>query len=159
MHDNALGVSIPQNNLNELLNYANEKLKDTEFIIKYDVDYIYDFNISHPEASQEIYGIAKYKEIWGQGLHEPVIAFTNVKLTPGNLFLMGAKNNTWKVSINKDLSMIKFNSSEERFDELYEPYGNVIVDLIGTCEINDWNDSAQINIIDYNIVKKNKFDF
>ena len=158
-HDNALGVSIPQNNLNELLNYANEKLKDTEFIIKYDVDYVYDFNISHPEASQEIYGIAKYKEIWGQGLHEPVIAFTNVKLTPGNLFLMGAKNNTWKVSINKDLSMIKFNSSEERFDELYEPYGNVIVDLIGTCEINDWNDSAQINIIDYNIVKKNKFDF
>ena len=158
-HNNACGVSIPQNNLNELLNYANEKLKDTEFIIKYDVDYVYDFNISHPEASQEIYGIAKYKEIWGQGLHEPVIAFTNVKLTPGNLFLMGAKNNTWKVSINKDLSMIKFNSSEERFDELYEPYGNVIVDLIGTCEINDWNDSAQINIIDYNIVKKNKFDF
>lgn len=158
-HDNALGVSIPQNNLNELLNYANEKLKDTEFIIKYDVDYVYDFNISHPEASQEIYGIAKYKEIWGQGLHEPVIAFTNVKLTPGNLFLMGAKNNTWKVSINKDLSMIKFNSSEEKFDELYEPYGNVMIDLIGTCEINDWNDSAQINIIDYNIVKKNKFDF
>ena len=93
-HNNACGVSIPQNNLNELLNYANEKLKDTEFIIKYDVDYVYDFNISHPEASQEIYGIAKYKEIWGQGLHEPVIAFTNVKLTPGNLFLMGAKNNT-----------------------------------------------------------------
>lgn len=55
--------------------------------------------------------------------------------------------------------MIKFNSSEEKFDELYEPYGNVMIDLIGTCEINDWNDSAQINIIDYNIVKKNKFDF
>lgn len=55
--------------------------------------------------------------------------------------------------------MIKFNSSEEEFENLIEPYGHVIVNLVGTCEINDWDNSPQVNIIDYEIVERQQYDF
>ena len=159
-HDNALGASLPQENAVKLINYANEKLKDTEFTVKYDIDFIYsleDFNLQ--DIENDIHSIAELKSIWGQGIEEPKIAFKNIKLNSLNTQLMGAKKNTWKINTCSKLSFIKFNSSEEEFNNLIEPFGSVYVDIIGTCEINDWNDAPQINIIDYNIVKRQKYDF
>ena len=95
----------------------------------------------------------------GQGVEEPKIAITGLRLTAANMQLMGAKKNTWKITTDSNLSMIKFGRSEEEFNNLIEPYGSVTIDLVGTCEINDWNDAPQINIIDYNIVKRVQFDF
>lgn len=160
-HDNALGVSIPYDKFNDFVSYSNEKLKDVEFTVKYEVDLIYSLDgaYSTQVVNNDIYSLAELKHIWGQGISEPMIAFTDVKLTANNLHLMGAKKNTWKISTDSNLSFIKFGSSEEEFESLVEPYGSVTIDIIGTCEINDWNDSPQINIVDYNIVKRQKYDF
>ena len=149
-HDNALGVSIPYHNFNPFVDYANEKLKDVEFIVKHDVDLIYPMDLGHNSQAvgNDIYSLAELKAVWGQGVEEPKIALTGVRLTAGNMHLMGAKKNTWKITTDSNLSMIKFGGSEEEFDNLIEPYGSVTIDLVGTCEINDWNDAPQINIID-----------
>lgn len=160
-HDNALGVSIPYDNYHEFVDYANEKLKDVKFEVKHDVDYIYDMtnNYNIQDIGNDISSLAAMKHIWGQGIQEPVLAFKGLKLTPANLQLMGAKKNTWKITTNGSLGFIKFNSSEEEFEDLLEPYGHVVIDIIGTCEINDWNSAPQINIIDYNIISRQKYDF
>lgn len=160
-HDNALGVSIPYDNYHEFVQYANEKLKDVKFKVKHDVDYIYDMtnNYNIQDIGNDISSLASMKHIWGQGIQEPILAFKGLKLTPNNLQLMGAKKNTWKITTNGSLSFIKFNSSEEEFEDLIEPYGHVIVDIVGTCEINDWNNSPQINITDFSITDRKKYDF
>ena len=160
-HDNALGVSIPYHNFNPFVEYANSKLQDVEFVVKHDVDLIYPIGTGCTSQSigNDIYSLAELKAIWGQGVEEPKIAITGLRLTAANMQLMGAKKNTWKITTDSNLSMIKFGGSEEEFNNLIEPYGSVTIDLVGTCEINDWNDAPQINIIDYNIVKRVQFDF
>lgn len=157
-HHQAFGANISDKNFKKLIEYANEELKDINFSIKHSVDTIYELS-DYENIENDILSIAELKPIWGQGIQEPLIAFSNVKLTNGCLQLMGAKKNTWKITTDSKLSFIKFNSSEELFEELIEPYGSVIIDLVGTCEINDWNGAPQINIIDYEIKERNIYDF
>lgn len=160
-HDNALGVSIPYEKFHDFVNYSNDKLKNIKFVVKYDVDIIYDMSKTNVnfDVDNDVYSIASLKHIWGQGVEEPMLVFKNVKLTSDKLQLMGTKKNTWKINTDNKLSMIKFNSSEDEFNNLIEPYGSVIVDIVGTCEINDWNDSPQINIVDYEIINRQEYDF
>lgn len=157
-HHQAFGANISDKNFKNLIEYANEELKDINFSIKHNVDVIYELS-DYENIENDILSIAELKSIWGQGIQEPLIAFSNIKLTNGCLQLMGAKKNTWKITTNSKLSFIKFNSSEELFKELVEPYGSVTIDLVGTCEINDWNGAPQINIVDYEIKERNVYDF
>lgn len=157
-HHQAFGANISDKNFKSFIEYANEKLKDINFSIKHNVDVIYELS-DYENIENDILSIAELKPIWGQGIQEPLIAFSNIKLTNGCLQLMGAKKNTWKITTNSKLSFIKFNSSEELFKELIEPYGSVTIDLVGTCEINDWNGAPQINIVDYEIKGRNVYDF
>lgn len=154
-HANAFGAFVSDTNFNELIKYANEKLEMFDFTPKYDVDFIYD-NISLNDIA--ISTIASYKNLWGQGIEEPKIVIKDLHITKDLLTLM--KGTTLKVTLpNSEVTLIKFGSSNEEYEELYSELGCVIIDVVGTCEINSWNMKPQIKIIDYEIKERKEYYF
>ena len=49
------------------------------------------------------------------------------------------KSPTLKITLPGNLTLIKFKSSQEEFDRLYSDEGCVTVNIIGTCNLNEWN--------------------
>ena len=152
-HANAFGASVTDENFNELINYSNEKLKDFDFTPKYDVDLIFNFDDIN---DYDVRDIASYKHLWGQMVDEPFIAIENVPVYAENLKLM--KGTTLKIE-TPTMELIKFGSSDEEYESLYSKLGCVIINVVGRCEINSWNNKPQICIEDYEIIKKQQYYF
>ena len=158
-HANAFGAGIKISNVVDFLKYSNEKLSTIDFSPCYNVDLLYtgtDFN------SKEVLELAGYKNIWGQGVEEPLVAIENLKIHGNNVQLMSRdKNPTLKITLPNGMSLIKFRSSEEEYEKLYSETGCVSINLIGRPERNNWNGiiSPQILIEDYEIVGQTKYYF
>lgn len=154
-HANAFGCFVSDDNFNELIKYANEQLEMFDFSPKYNVDFVYD-NISLNDT--DIASIASYKNLWGQGIEEPKVVIRNLSVTKENLTLM--KGSTLKITLpNSEVTLIKFGSSNEEYEELYSDLGCVIIDVVGTCDINSWNMKPQIKILDFEIKDKKQYYF
>lgn len=126
-----------------------------DFTPKYNVDFIYD-HISLNDT--DISTIASYKNLWGQAIEEPKIVIKNLCITKDLLTLM--KGTTLKITLpNSEVTLIKFGSSNEEYEELYSELGCVIIDVVGTCDINSWNMKPQIKIIDYDIKERKEYYF
>ena len=71
------------------------------------------------------------------------------------------KKPTLKIILPGDLSLIKFGSSQEEYDSLYSETGCVTINVVGTCNLNEWNGkfSPQIIIEDYEILSKSNYYF
>ena len=135
-------------------------LANFDFSPCYKVDFIY--NGANEDFSQAIIDIARYKSIWGQEIGEPMVAIKNLKVTKDNLILMSRdKNPTLKITLDNGVSLIKFKSSEEEYENLYSDLGCVIIDIVGKCDINEWrgNITPQIKIEDYSIVGRQDYYF
>lgn len=152
-HANAFGSSVADENFEALIKYSNEKLKDFDFTPKYNVDIIFDYNDIIPE---DVMDIADYRRLWGQTVEEPFVVVENVPVYADNLALM--KGTTLKIT-TPAMELIKFGSSDEEYESLYSKLGCVIINVVGTCEINSWNGRPQIKIEDYEIIKKQQYYF
>ena len=155
-HDNAFGVSIRDEYFADFIKYANEKLKDVDFSPKYSSDVIYFANMVH---GSEILKLADLGHIWGQGVEEPLIAITDIKVDRNNLNLFGS---TLKISLPSDegISLVKFRSSNEEYESLYSELGCVTINVVGRCSRNSgWDDKPQIIIEDYEIVGRTAYYF
>jgi single-stranded-DNA-specific exonuclease len=146
-------------NFNEFINYCNITLADFDFSPCYKVDFEFDCDNFN---SQDIIKIAELKSIWGQGVEEPLIALTNIKITKDNLTLMSPdKNPTLKIVLPNGTSLIKFKVSEEEYEKLKTNYGYKVLSVVGRCERNIWNGniSPQIIIEDYEIISEIQYYF
>lgn len=155
-HDNAFGVSIRDEYFADFIKYANEKLKDVDFSPKYSSDVIYFANMVH---GSEILKLADLGHIWGQGVEEPLIAITDIKVDRNNLNLFGS---TLKIALPSDegISLVKFRSSNEEYESLYSELGCVTINVVGRCSRNSgWDDKPQIIIEDYEIVGRTAYYF
>ena len=155
-HDNAFGVSIRDEHFADFIEYANEKLKDVDFSPKYTPDVIYFANMVH---GSEILKLADLGHIWGQGVEEPVVVITDVKIDKNNLNLFGS---TLKIALPSDegISLVKFRSSNEEYESLYSELGCVTINVVGKCSRNSgWDDKPQIIIDDYEIVGRTAYYF
>lgn len=155
-HDNAFGVSIKDENFNSLIEYSNLHLKDIDFTPTHRVDIIYDANLVY---ENDILKIADLKYLWGQGVEEPKIAITGIKVGSGNLNLFGS---TLKITLpsNEGISLVKFRSSNEEYESLYSELGCVTINVVGKCSRNSgWDDKPQIIIDDYEIVGRTAYYF
>ena len=93
---------------------------------------------------------------------EPYIAIKNLKITQDNLQLMSPdKHPTLKIKLKNGVEVIKFKSSEEEYNSLISPTGCVIINVIGKCNKNVWNDriTPQITVTDYEIIERREYDF
>ena len=160
-HASAFGVSILDEQLDDLKNYINLKLQNFDFSNCYKVDFIW------PNNEINIYEniilkIGELKSIWGQGLAEPKITIENILVHKDNLTLMSPdKSPTLKIRLSNDLALIKFKSSQIEYENLYSETGCVTINIVGTCNLNVWNGniSPQIIIEDYEIVSKSAYYF
>ena len=155
-HDNAFGVSIRDEYFADFIEYANEKLKDVDFSPKYTPDVIYFANMVH---GSEILKLADLGHIWGQGVEEPTVVITDIKVDKNNLNLFGS---TLKIALPSDegISLVKFRSSNEEYESLYSELGCVTINVVGKCSRNSgWDDKPQIIIDDYEIVGRTAYYF
>ena len=160
-HANACGIIITDENLQEFIDYSNEKLKDCEFTPCTIVDFIwhgYDF------TGNDVLDIAGLDALWGQGLPQPIIALENLHVSPAAITLMSRdKKPTLKIILPNGVSMIKFGSSIEEYEQLMQTpeTGSIVMNIIGKCAINEWNGAItpQIKISEMEIVGQTLYYF
>ena len=71
------------------------------------------------------------------------------------------KKPTLRITLPGGLTLIKFRSSQEEYDSLYSDTGCITLNIVGTCNLNEWNGnfSPQIIIEDYEIISKSAYYF
>ena len=152
-HAMAFGVAFTPANLEQFKQKLRDDFGTIVFEKTYEVDFVWTMA---DDFDQTIIDIARYKDVWGQGVPEPIVAIEHVKLTDPiavNLLQKG----TLRIDLKpKQTSIIKFGSSVEEYTELLDK----TITVIGTCEINDWNgEFPQIKIMDYFFESVSSWDF
>ena len=145
-HDNAFGVSIPDENFATLIQYGNTELANFDFTPKYKVDIVY--NGTNIDIG-DIASLADNNDLWGEGLEEPKILirdlpvkFSDISLSPRGYF---------KMSLGSELDIVKMKMDIDEYDKI-ENNPNIKLDIIGTCFRNvGFGDGLQIRIEDYDI--------
>ena len=154
MHSNALGLSIPDSNVEKFLVYSNALLKDCNFTPVYNVDIEF---LANKIDKADILELADANSIWGKDVDEPLVAIKNVSITKDNLNLFGS---TLKIGLPDNISIVKFKSSQDEFDALNPGEGCIIIDVVGRCMRNTgWDNEPQIILEDYEIVRKQEYYF
>ena len=158
-HASAFGIGIVEDNLQTFIDKTNELLKDFDNTPCYYVD----LEVSVSQLSDnEVFAIGSNNDIWGQGLEEPLIAITNIRLTADDIHYMGEKQNTLKLTFpGRRTTMIKFNIKEEEKEALDPKDGTITITAIGKCGLNYYmgNVTPQIMLEDFEIVRQTKWDF
>lgn len=158
-HASAFGIGIREENLQDFINKTNELLKDFDTTPCYFVD----LEVTADQLNDnEVFAIGSNSDIWGQGLEEPLIAITNIRLTADDIHYMGEKKNTLKLTFpGRRTSMLKFNIKEEEKEILNPGSGAITITAIGKCSLNHYmgNVTPQVILEDFDIVKQTKWDF
>ena len=151
-HPNAFGVGIKDQNIQKIIEFTNEKLKDIDFRPIYWVDFIYKSDTLNPNT---ILTIGQYNYLWGQSLDKPKIAIEDINITPNNVQVM--KGPSLKFTIN-GIEYIKFKAAEEEI-KLFQDNAIVNITIVGECDINTWGgvERPQIIIVDYEVNKAIKY--
>lgn len=160
-HPNAFGVGFTPEGLEDFKELIAIIFSRTPFEKSYSVDFAWN---NKDDFDTAILEIADRKDLWGQGVSEPLIALT-VPITRDRVQLMG--KGTLKISIqNSQTTCIKFGFGEDKFAELTDffnfcPEGMLEVVIIGYCRKNEWNGNItpQIEICDYQISKSTAWYF
>ena len=136
-HASAFGAAVAQDKLEELKAYIAKELKDFDFSKTYKVDFIWNaFDLDL--FKETILDIGSLNWVWGQGIPEPQVAIEKIQIHPNNFTLMSPdKSPTINIQL-PGLSLIKFKSSQEEYEKLYSE-GTTTINIIGTCNINEWN--------------------
>ena len=158
-HASAFGVAFLDENAEAIRQYFNEHFSAIDFTPYYFVDFEKNANNFDPDI---ILTISEYKYLWGTEVKEPKIAVKNINVTKDNIVLMSKdKNPTIKITLPNGVALLKFKSNEEEFENLFSKSGCVVIDVVGTCAINEWNGkiTPQIFIENYNIIKRQEYFF
>ena len=153
-HDNAAGVGIKANQVDDFLYRIDQLLEDVSVEPIYRVDY--DFK-EIDNNNQRILEIAGMNDYWGQDIDRAYVNI-NFKITSSNFQVM--KSNTLKFNLPNGLSIIKFNGTDEEIEK-FTTTGYLEVNAICKCNANEWNGRVypQLLIEDYEIVDSSKYFF
>lgn len=158
-HPGAFGLSIDKENIETFIQKTDEILSNMNDEAIYYVDYIYN---NEEVNGNNILDIAELDELWGKDLDEPFIAIKNLKITPDMVTIYDKRGYTLKITLNNNISILKFRATEEDCEKFQtNNTGYIEVDIIGRCNKNEWNGyiSPQIFMEDYQIVDSNKYYF
>ena len=153
-HDNAFGVKISDENVKKLVAYTNEKFKDVSNERSYKVDLIYQGN---KIDTSDIITLADSGNLWGEGITEPLIAIEHLTLTDDKVDLSAKGYLT--ITLNSQLALVKRGVTLEQFEKLSVPGGRVIINAVGSCKRQSWDDKVVVDMEDYDIVFTYDFYF
>ena len=155
-HDNSAGWGIKEDNLEELLEYANKNLNDEDFSSSYLIDYI--FKANEKELIPVGMEIASCPELFGNGIDEVKVVITDIPLS--DILIMGADKSSIKISSNY-VDYIKFKD----LDFIEEVMNNrqKKITIKGRFNLNNWQNhkSLQVFVEDYDFQEEDdsRFDF
>ena len=162
-HANAFGVGFAENDVDLFINYMNTEFSDIEFNKYYAIDFLFEVT---DDFDSIILELASYKEVWGQGVTEPLIAIKDIPITGGRLTLMSPDQHpTLKITIpNHDTTCIQFGCSLEQFNELttlLDGLECIYLTVVGKCDKNEWRGDVtpQLKIEDYEVSKVDRWYF
>lgn len=158
-HAGAFGCRISDANIKQFINDTNEKLKDYSGEPTYLVDFIYQSNNIDINTILEI---PQLENFWAQNFKEPYVVIENLKLNRNNVvYYPKEATGTLKIKLPNDLDLIKFNVSPEEYKTLYSETGCIVVNIIGTCKLNEFlgNTNPEIFITDYEIINTIQYYF
>ncbi len=148
-HAGAHGFAIKQSNITKFLDRANEDFRNFDLSEgTYEVDFIRD-SYDH-DLKELIMDVGAKPEIWGNKNPEPLIFIDKIPVSPNNVQIMGANQNTIKI-MYEGISYIMFNA-KKLIEEIKTA---TMVKIVGRANINEWNGvySPQIMIKDYEITE------
>ncbi len=96
-------------------------------------------------------------DYWGQDIERAYVNI-NFKITNSNFEVM--KNNTIKISLPNNLSIIKFEATEEQINT-FTTEGYLELNAICKCNANNWGGKTypQLLMEDYEIIDSSKYVF
>ena len=158
-HASAFGASIPAENFDDFIRITNEQLADFDF----SPCYLVDLEVTTEQLSDsEVFAIGSNADLWGQGLEEPLIAITDIKINADSIQYLGSDKKTLKLIFpGRRTSMIKFHIKDEE-KELLDPQGGALtLTAIGKCTLNHFNGNVtpQVMLEDFEITNRKKWDF
>ena len=161
IYSHTLGINdgLAGENIDIFLDRTNKMLEDTPDEAIYYVDYIYK---GVDVRRENILDIAELDYLWGKDMPESLVAIENLKITKDMITLMSPdKKPTLKITLPNKVSIVKFNSSQEEYNSLYSEHGAVEINLVGTCNKNEWNGyiTPQVLVQDYEIVDRMQYVF
>lgn len=139
-HENSAGISIPKENLEELINRLNVELDGYEFTADISIDVQINRNQITPMLLDSI---AEYNRITGNGFGEIRVLIDNI-MDYSIRELSGGKHLSVEVP---DMKFLKWN-----FNEWYNVLENSELSAIGTLSVNNFmgRKSVQMIMEDYN---------
>ena len=160
-HALAFGVGFTPEKLELFKDFCKRTFPTTPEAI-HKVDFIWDYKI--PNLGLEILNIAEYKDIWGQGVKEPLVVIKDVPVQRSQFILLN--KGTLKILIPRtNISCIKFGYGEEQYNniaDLYQTDDSILkMDILGFCSANEWNGNVtpQIEIQDFQISSSHRWYF
>ncbi len=158
-HQSAFGISIQADKFDQFVKTTDELLKDFDFTPCYRVD----LEVTAEELTdQEVFAIGSNADLWGQGMDEPLVAITGIKINSDGINYIGQNKDTLKLTFpNRKTSMIKFHIKEDDKILLDPNGGTLTLTAIGKCSLNHYNGNVtpQILLEDFEITKRTQWDF
>lgn len=149
-HQGAFGVGIDPENIERFIEYSNQQLAGIDLS---DSMYLADFEFEQDDfdtLKEVIFDLDPLKTVWGKGVDEPKLAIKELQFTSDQVSIMGASNNSVKISVG-GISFVKFKDSD--FADEVSKYDFGCITILGNGQLNEWNGSVtpQVVIRDYEI--------
>lgn len=155
-HQGAFGLGLPQQSINQFLDYTDDVLSNLSSETIYSVDYDWKKDTVDPDA---ILAIAELEDLWGKDMDEPWVAISNLRITKDMVNVYVKKTNTIRINI-PGVSIMLFNATDEEC-ELFQTEGYIEINLVAKCQKNEFNGmvTPQLLIEEYEINKKSEYFF
>lgn len=153
-HDGAAGFGVSGNKIDQLLQYANNKLNAADFENCYTVDYILDARQDNLALLTEL---ASHPEYFGNHIDEIKIVLKNISLA--SIAVMGANKDSIKINFN-GVDYVRFKDLDF-IEEVMENRMKTLT-VLARLNINEWmgRKSLQCFIDDYDFEEDtHKYDF
>lgn len=157
-HDNAFGVQLETDKLEEAISKLNDMLKDVEYDSTYKVDFIFDDSVLEPSL---INTLSTFSDYTGTKIDEMLIVIENITLNKDEFSILGNKEDVIKFTIN-DVDFIQYQCHEGNglYDFLNDAWGDndsVTFTIVGQPSMSEYKGviTPQINIKDLNIIETN----
>lgn len=146
-HSNAAGLGISSGSVDDFLHSFNTLYRDVDQTPVYHVDYVWNKNTLDSDKILDI----GFANIYGQEIPESLVIIKDICLTPNMITLMSPdKNPTLKIQIG-EVSVIKFKSSQEEYEEFCQD--DMVLTAVCKCNVNEWNGNTypQLLIEDFEL--------
>lgn len=155
-HENAAGICIDANKVNEFLEDTDEQLSKISSEPIYYVDYIFRGDYIN---GQVILDLTESNDYLGTGFERPLVYIEDLKVSAATLNVY--KGNTLKINTPSNIPLMKFGGTDEEL-EILNTDNIVTINAVCRCNANEWNFeiNPQLLVEDYEIVptKQNQIE-